>query len=133
MGYTQQIIVSIMLTTVYTKKWQIVFVHNSSLCMNRGCKKDKCTSNNATKHLFCLARNRIGILDTTCIFFTTCDRSVWCLSCDHNYRSELFAQQESALAEKKRLRKILRDFESDFLSEHGRCVHYYSSTVIIIG
>ncbi|CAI8028308.1 Protein FAM13A [Geodia barretti] len=34
--------------------------------------------------------------------------------------SELFAQQESALAEKKRLRKILRDFESDFLSEHGR-------------
>jgi hypothetical protein len=36
------------------------------------------------------------------------------------YRSELFAQQESALAEKKRLRKILRDFESDFLSTHGR-------------
>jgi hypothetical protein len=34
--------------------------------------------------------------------------------------SELFAQQESALAEKKRLRKILRDFESDFLSTHGR-------------
>ena len=38
-------------------------------------------------------------------------------------RSELYRLQEAALAEKKKLRKILREFESQFMFNHGRCGH----------
>ena len=36
------------------------------------------------------------------------------------YRIELYHLQESTLAEKKKIRKVLKDFESQFLLEHNR-------------
>jgi len=35
-------------------------------------------------------------------------------------RNDLYQLQEAALAEKKRIRKVLKDFESQFIALHNR-------------